>query len=544
MEKAHLRELKQTNQCELVFQLKLTNAKSEVIIDEEIHSVRACTDVIESLLSHTERKITKMLEMKNVLDMKITTSLVINGVDVKGDTNCKQFMDKPKKNIIFTILKQSFEVIINAPLVKELLLPNVIFVNYSYQPTKFKSIYTNKELSEFIWYSSSDKVVWTEVHRSFKYKPTMNDLDKYLKLKCIPRNSQAEGSAFETICEITVAKVCVPTKCPFNERHLYTNTWVNEKNQIRVASYNILSNLYAENFSQPLHCSPHALSIHYRKQLILKELLGYRADIICLQEVDQCIFNLYLKPKLFKMYKGLFHKKGFKISEGLACFFNSEKFKLLESKQLVFGEELRTNSLFKHTWNLIVQCNTLKDCIVKQPTSLQVTVLKSKVCDEIVIIANTHLYYHSKANLVRLLQSSIALDYIDDVCNRHKRFTKSRVSVIFCGDFNSAPTSELHQFIMNGFIQCTFETDIENSQKTLCLHHSFKFGSAYGTPKYTNYTIDFKGCLDYIFYDSTCFSVIDCVPLPDESVLAENIALPNEVFPSDHLALVCNLKSI
>ncbi|KAF5278710.1 hypothetical protein FQA39_LY18359 [Lamprigera yunnana] len=542
MEKAYLREIKYLSQCELVFQLKLINTKSQVVIDEEIRSLQPCTDVIKSLLSRTKSEIENILGMKNIWDIIITASLTVDGVDVKDDINLKEFMDIPKKNIVFTIAKQSFEVIINAPLVKELLLPKVIFANYFHEPTKFKRAYTVKQLSDFIWYSSTDKVVWTIVHKSFKYKPNINQLGKYLKFKCIPRNSEGEGPHFEVICEIPVAEIRLPSKCPFNERHLYTNTWLKEKSRLRVVSYNILSNNYAEHVPEPLYCSPHALSIHYRKQLILKELLGYRADIICLQEVDENVFNFDLKPKLSRTYRGLFYKKGFKIPEGLACFFNVKKFRSIEDNQIVFAEQLPTNPLFTDTWNLIAQCTTLKDWILKQLTSLQVTVLQSIERDKIVIIANTHLYFHAEAGTLRLLQCSIALDYISDICKKYKRLTQSRVSVIFCGDFNSVPTSQVYQFIMNGFIQCTIETDIENSEKTICLRHPFKFGSAYGTPKYTNYTIDFKGCLDYIFYDSTSFNVIDCVPLTDESILAKNVALPNEVFPSDHLALVCNLK--
>ncbi|KAK5645862.1 hypothetical protein RI129_004326 [Pyrocoelia pectoralis] len=424
-EKAHLRELTQTNQCELVFPLRLTDNNSKIILDEEIHSVRTCTDVIESLLTHTRRKILKLFQNNGISDIEIPVSLTVSGTDVKGDVTCKQFIEKPKKNTIFTIFKQSFEVIINAPLVKQIVIPRTLYVNYSYHPLKFKTIYADKELSEFIWYTSPDAVVWTEVARSFKYKPSNGDLNKHVKLRCIPRNVHSVGPPFEIIAQTTVTEMSVIPPCPFDDRHKHTKAWLSEKDQIRIVSYNILSNLYAENTTPHPHCTHKALSIDYRKQLILKELLGYNADILCLQEVDHHIFVRYLKPKLFKMYRGLFHKKGYRISEGLACFFNTERFKLLDSSQLVFCEELRTNTLFKRTWNLVRQCNKLKDCIIKQPTSLQVTVLKSKDVDEVLIVANTHLYYHSEASQIRLLQTSIALDYIQDIFNQYKRHVGS-----------------------------------------------------------------------------------------------------------------------
>ena len=40
------------------------------------------------------------------------------------------------------------------------------------------------------------------------------------------------------------------------------------------------------------------LDIDVRKQLVLKELLGYHADIVCLQECDQKVFDTYYRPHL------------------------------------------------------------------------------------------------------------------------------------------------------------------------------------------------------------------------------------------------------
>lgn len=60
---------------------------------------------------------------------------------------------------------------------------------------------------------------------------------------------------------------------------------------MRVVSYNILADVYAQtelskNVLYP-YCAPYALQLDYRQNLIKKELAGYNADIICLQEVDK-----------------------------------------------------------------------------------------------------------------------------------------------------------------------------------------------------------------------------------------------------------------
>lgn len=68
--------------------------------------------------------------------------------------------------------------------------------------------------------------------------------------------------------------------------------------------------------------------------------------------------------------------------------------------------------------------------------------------------------------------------------------------------------------------------------------------SACGTPKYTNYVPGFKACLDYIFYQTEHFEVQEIIPMPSDEELAAHIAIPSVVFPSDHVAIVANLKYV
>jgi len=62
--------------------------------------------------------------------------------------------------------------------------------------------------------------------------------------------------------------------------------------------------------------------------------------------------------------------------------------------------------------------------------------------------------------------------------------------------------------------------------------------------KYTNYTRDFKGIIDYIFYDFTSLQVTEKERLPEEKELSREVALPNSKFPSDHVPLVCTLALV
>jgi mRNA deadenylase 3'-5' endonuclease subunit Ccr4 len=72
--------------------------------------------------------------------------------------------------------------------------------------------------------------------------------------------------------------------------------------------------------------------------------------------------------------------------------------------------------------------------------------------------------------------------------------------------------------------------------------HRLGLINASGLPEYTNYTADFKDTLDYVMASKHCFQVVRVAPFPPESVLCEHIALPSEVFPSDHIAVAVDVE--
>jgi CCR4-NOT transcription complex subunit 6 len=64
--------------------------------------------------------------------------------------------------------------------------------------------------------------------------------------------------------------------------------------------------------------------------------------------------------------------------------------------------------------------------------------------------------------------------------------------------------------------------------------------SAYDDDKYTNVTSNFKGCLDYIFFEGDRIEVVKRLELPSVEDLGG--VLPSEYWPSDHLCLVASLR--
>lgn len=84
--------------------------------------------------------------------------------------------------------------------------------------------------------------------------------------------------------------------------------------------------------------------------------------------------------------------------------------------------------------------------------------------------------------------------------------------------------------------------DAEEAVKDVSLTNNRFLVSACGTPKYTNYTVAFKACLDYIFYEKYNFKVTQVIPLISEEELSTHVAIPSVIIPSDHISLIADLE--
>jgi CCR4-NOT transcription complex subunit 6 len=74
-----------------------------------------------------------------------------------------------------------------------------------------------------------------------------------------------------------------------------------------VLTYNVLAEIYATPDAYP-YCASWALPWNYRRRNILRELLSYRADVMCLQEVQADHFENFLEPELAKANYAGVHK--------------------------------------------------------------------------------------------------------------------------------------------------------------------------------------------------------------------------------------------
>ncbi|CAH0546185.1 unnamed protein product [Brassicogethes aeneus] len=385
-------------------------------------------------------------------------------------------------------------------------------------------------------------------YEGFTYTPTNNDIDYYLKVACTPKNETFdEGPTLEahSTCKVEAG----PGNCPFETRHLFTNNRL-QGNEFRVVSYNILADLYCDSdYTRTVlfpYCPPYALNIDYRKQLIRKEISGFNADIICLQEVDRKVFLHDLQPVMENLgYLGEFSVKGGEVVEGLAFFYNKNRFKILETNRVVFSEHLDKDPIYSDIWEKVSKNAQLTKRILERTTTIQVSVVESLENDEVLVVANIHLYFHPDADHVRLIHGGVSIRYLEKFIEQLKTKVSKRISLVFCGDFNSVPECGIFKLYTTGEVPSDFidfQSNKEESIDTLSFKQPFSLDSACGTPKYTNFTAGFADCLDYIFYEKTNLSVTQVVPFPSDEELQQNTALPSITFPSDHVSLIADLK--
>lgn len=227
----------------------------------------------------------------------------------------------------------------------------------------------------FTWYKEQapNEDSWIETGTGRVFTPSNVDIGLKIKFKCIPGNETKYGVANELVSSSTIE--AGPGVCTFDSRHQYTKK-VTDNSTLRVLSYNILADIYAQtDLSKTVlypYCAPYALGIDYRQNLIKKELLGYHADIICLQEVDKGVFSDSLSPALdaFGM-EGNFRIKE-KQHEGLATYFRKAKLQLLSQHDIQLNEALRKDSLHSELLDNLSNNPILREKVMKRSTTMQV----------------------------------------------------------------------------------------------------------------------------------------------------------------------------
>ncbi|PUZ42682.1 hypothetical protein GQ55_9G601600 [Panicum hallii var. hallii] len=195
---------------------------------------------------------------------------------------------------------------------------------------------------------------WFEVGRSRTYTATADDIGHVLRFECAVVDLETRGTVRAPTSVMTSRVIPAPTPTPRRlipvnaadaMGHFDLDSRASSFGTFTVLSYNILADTYATSDTYS-YCPTWALSWAYRRQNLLREIIGYHADIICLQEVQNNHFEEFFAPELDKHgYQALYKKRTTEIYagtpqaiDGCATFFRRDRFSHVKKYEVEFNK--------------------------------------------------------------------------------------------------------------------------------------------------------------------------------------------------------------
>mmetsp|Transcript_90767 Transcript_90767/g.174210 ORF Transcript_90767/g.174210 Transcript_90767/m.174210 type:complete len:507 (-) Transcript_90767:107-1627(-) len=446
-----------------------------------------------------------------------------DGLALEGDCTTLQTGN------LLKIGEYTLHVFVNPPLVRDLVVPAYPMVGLPMMPTMALE---NTEEAAWRWLRGEQVVG----HERF-YVPTISDVGCRLVCECVPLPGGMQASAESDTVGIAqlVPLSSSPETC----------------GDFRVLSYNLLADY---NLRQDLarsdpdyaHLQPEERDFHYRRQLLLREIAGFSADILCMQEVDRdTMYGNFLQGQLGHLgYDGIYaNKLHTSTPVGNAVFWRSASWQLITSEalDLTQGEPIQS---------LLEACPSLGFAMSKTTTVANLVVLEDKAGHRLVV-ANLHLFGDPGAPHIRLLQTYLVL------CAAQKH----AASLLVCGDFNCGSETGVCELLEVGLIDeehpdwalgrafqwgslCDKRVEpasLPDEQwcAAMSLSHPFHLTSA-GVPEYTYWNGHWGVVVDHLFVDAASLKVQCMLPVPPPAFVSEH-GVASSAFPSDHAALVADL---
>ncbi|GIL47193.1 hypothetical protein Vafri_4070 [Volvox africanus] len=260
----------------------------------------------------------------------------------------------------------------------------------------------------------------------------------------------------ETVSVMTGNVQHGPQMCSATVRCVHTPTPVQPPG-FRILSYNILADQYAgSDYAQNVlfnYCPKECLDPGYRRPLMLRELLGYQADVMCLQEVDDKAFFDFLTLHLgLQGYGGHYTNKQGKVREGSATFWRTSRFTALAHHDIrlrdAFARPLPP--LHAQFEPLLAASQELTAALQQVTTIAQATLLAPREGQDeggdggCLCVVNTHLFFHPYAPHIRTMHTAAILEEAAAFLERcaadpalASKLRGRRPTVLFVGDLNS-----------------------------------------------------------------------------------------------------------
>ncbi|UYV75800.1 CNOT6L [Cordylochernes scorpioides] len=320
--------------------------------------------------------------------------------------------------------------------------------------------------------------------------------------------------------------------------------------------FNILCEKYATK-SLYGYCPNWALNWEYRQKGIMNEIQLYGSDILSLQEVETEYFNKVLLPQMRNFgYDGIFSPKSRaktmsenerKHVDGCAIFFRTNKFKLLEQRLVEFNQLAMANA---------DGCEDMLNRVMTKDNIGLAALLQVATDMPPLLVSTVHIHWDPEFSDVKLIQTMMLVYELRDIIEEAKaRLHVTEIPILLCGDFNSLPSSGVIEFLTSGHISKDHPDfkQLGYSLSRMCsadnsdeYTHPFKIARSYSGDElpYTNYTYDFKGIIDYIFYSTGHLRELGVLGPVDPAWMANNkvVGCPHPHIPSDHFPLVVEME--
>ena len=254
---------------------------------------------------------------------------------------------------------------------------------------------------------------------------------------------------------------------------------------LRVLQWNVLSDQLAVNFPR---VAESVLDWSYREKLILAELARADADVLCLEEVDHFPeLEAALRPL---GYSGIYEQKEDWHRDGTAIFYRSNRLVLEEKEGGTFSVRRQKYLLVK---------------------------LRHRALNYSFVVVATHLKSYPHHEGTRLLQVHQILEHL-------RRY--EALPMVLAGDMNTRPLKHVYKLMQSVGFQSAYWNALRPGAEPefTCL--------AYRESDLLRLT------LDYVWVKGWQSCAV--MTLPSEADIGST-GLPCSKYPSDHLALVCDL---
>jgi len=317
-----------------------------------------------------------------------------------------------------------------------------------------------------------------------------------------------------------------------------------DDDSIRVLTWNILAHRYMLK-----NVPSHLQQKHYTRERRRKQVRSYlkqsHADVIALQEVDDYATH----------WSTVFGQLGYKSrwacrkgkQEGCAMLWKEGVLQLKEMVRVELSDVVQ-----------FVQSPEVSASHHSRDSVAQLAVFETRD-GKLLLVVNTHIFWNPVVTDVKIFQCYYLAHRIAEVQNEF-----NVENVVFCGDFNSLPSSGVCTLLREGvlhrrhpdvglYVCPRYPQFLAANEDAFVIPFPFSAACEFNA-YFTNYTDHFKAQIDYIWYagltlrscellgpSKTVYTYIeaeDFSPLNSLKPRAKYPLLPSAEWPSDHLGWV------